>query len=195
MESVTKTRILESALVSFALNGYKGTNLRDLAAQLDLSKSALYRHFDGKEAIWNAVLDMMEAYYTERFGSGENLPKVPDSAEELVEMTMQMLAFTMHDEKVKLTRRLLLTEQFRDERARAYAAEHFLNGTKAMYTKVFEGMMEKGILKQDDPAMLAFVYTAPITELVHACDREPDKEPQFMDQITAFVRHFIRIYC
>ena len=195
MESVTKTRILESALVSFALNGYKGTNLRDLAAQLNLSKSALYRHFDSKEAIWDAVMDMMETYYTERFGSVQNLPKVPDSPGELLEMTMRMLDFTMHDEKVKLTRRLLLTEQYHDERVRALAAQHFLTGTKAMYTIIFEGMMQKGVLKRDDPAMLAFIYTAPITELVHACDREPDKEPEFTAQIEAFVRHFIKTYC
>lgn len=190
----TKTRILEEALVSFANNGYKGTNLRDLAAKLDLTKSALYRHFDSKEAIWDATLDMMEAYYSERFGSPESLPEAPKTCDELFEMTMRMLSFTMNDPKVILTRRLLLIEQFRDERARSFATLHFLTGTRDMYTGIFAEMMKNGVLKEDDPEMLAFAYTAPVTALIHLCDREPEKKDEVMREIEAFVRHFISVY-
>lgn len=194
MENSTKTKILEEALVSFAEKGYKGTNLRDLAAQLGLTKSALYRHFDSKEAIWNATLDMMEAYYSERFGSPEKLPKTPDSCEELAEMTQKMLEFTMHDRKVILTRRVLLTEQFHDDRARSFATLHFLTGTKEMYARIFAEMMQKGVLKQDDPEMLALAFTAPVTAMVHLCDREPEREQEILQQLERFVRHFISVY-
>lgn len=194
MERTTKERILDEALLSFANNGYRGTNLRDLAAGMNLSKSALYRHFDSKEAIWNAVIDMMEAYYCERFGSPEKMPETPKSCDELLAMTMHMLDFTMHDEKVILTRRILLTEQFRDERARHFATLHFLTGTKEIYTKIFAEMMDSGILKKDEPEMLAFAYTAPITALIHLCDREPEREQEIVGEIEAFVRHFIRTY-
>lgn len=194
MENTTKERILDSALVSFAENGYKGTNLRDLAAGMGLSKSALYKHFTSKEDIWNAVIDRMEAYYVSRFGSPEKMPPSPRSCGELFDMTMRMLDFTMHDKKVILTRQLLLKEQFRDERARHFATLHFLTGTKDIYTKIFAEMMENGILKRDDPELLAFAYTAPITALIHYCDREREKEPEIMRQIEAFVKHFIKTY-
>ena len=194
MENTTKEKILDAALVSFAENGYRGTNLRDLAAGLGLSKSALYRHYESKDDIWNAVIDRMEAYYVSRFGSAENLPSAPKSCDELFTMTMSMLDFTLHDKRVILTRRLLLKEQFRDERARHFATLHFLNGTKEIYTKIFAEMMDNGILKKDDPDMLAFAYTAPITALVHYCDREPEKESEITGQIEAFVKHFIRMY-
>lgn len=194
MENTTKARILEAALVSFAENGYKGTNLRELAAGMGLSKSALYRHYESKEDIWNAVLDQMEAYYIARFGSPEQLPPVPQSCGELYRLTMGMLDFTLHDKKVILTRQLLLTEQFRDERARRLASLHFLTGTKDIYTQLFAEMMAKGILKKDDPELLAFSYTAPITALIHYRDREPEKEPEIMGQIETFVKHFIKMY-
>ena len=190
MENTTKDRILDAALVSFAENGYKGTNLRDLAAGLGLSKSALYKHYTSKEAIWNAVLDRMEAYYTEHFGSPEKLPPIPQSGEELLEATMKMLDFTMHDERVILTRRLLLTEQFHDERARRLATLHFLTGTKDIFTHIFAAMTERGLMKRNDPALLALAYTAPITVLLHLCDREPEQEPEILRQIEAFARHF-----
>ena len=190
----TKDRILEEALVSFAENGYRGTNLRDFAAGLGLSKSALYSHFDGKEAIWNALLDKMEAYYSERFGSPEHLPEIPENCEELLTLTMRMVGFTVRDEKIVLTRKLLLTEQFRDGRVRKLSTEHFLNGTKAIFTGIFEKMTEKGLLKEYDPELLAFIYTSPITSLIHNCDREPEKKPEIMRQIEAYVKHFIAIY-
>ncbi len=191
MEKDTKNRILDEALIAFAENGYKGTNLRDLAARLGLSKSALYKHYESKEAIWNALLDRMEAYYAERFGSADNLPPIPGSCEELLRMTMDMTNFTIHDPQIVLTRKLLLTEQFHDERVRGLATKHFLEGTANIFEKVFEGMMAKGVLKKGDPAMLAFSYTAPISSLIHLCDREPDKRAQAVQRIEDFARHFI----
>ena len=190
----TKERILAAALEMFSQNGYAGTNIRELTASLGLVKSAMYRHFESKEEIWNALLDEMIAYYAERFGSPEHLPPVPDSLEALVAMTMRMVDFTIHDERIVMTRKLLTIEQFRDERARDLATKHFLTGLKEMFTHVFSGMMENGLLRRDDPAMLAFAYTAPISALIHLCDREPEKTDDAIAQIEAFSRHFIKTY-
>ena len=177
MANDTKERILAAALEMFSQNGYAGTNIRELSASLGLVKSGVYKHFESKEAIWNALLDEMIAYYGEHFGSAEHLPPVPDSLEELVRMTMQMVNFTVHDEKIVMTRKLLSTEQFRDERARKLATKHFLTGLTDMFTGLFTGMMEKGLIRKDDPKMLAFAYTAPVSALIHLCDREPIVEP------------------
>ena len=67
MAKDTKERILAAALDMFSQNGYAGTNVRELAASLGLVKSGLYKHFQSKEEIWNALLDQMIAYYNERF--------------------------------------------------------------------------------------------------------------------------------
>ena len=194
MAKDTKEKILAAALEKFSQNGYAGTNIRELAASLGLVKSSLYKHFDSKEALWNALLDEMIAYYGERFGSAEHLPPVPDSLEGLVTMTMQMVDFTVQDEKVIMTRKLLTLEQFRDERARELATKHFLTGLTEIFTHIFAGMMDKGLIRRDDPAMLAFAYTAPISALIHLCDREPEKTEEAIRQVEAFSRHFIATY-
>ncbi len=194
MAKDTKERILAAALKMFSQNGYAGTNIRELMASLGLAKSSTYRHFENKEEIWNTLLDEMTAYYAERLGSPAHLPPAPDSLEGLVALTMRMVDFTVHDERIVLTRKLLSTEQFRDERARALATKHFLTGLSEMFTPVFAGMMEKGLIRRDDPAMLAFAYTAPISVLVRLCDREPEKIPQAMAQAEAFSRHFVKTY-
>lgn len=194
MANDTKERILAAALEMFSQKGYAGTNIRELTASLGLVKSGVYKHFESKEAIWNAVLDQMIAYYGERFGSAENLPPVPDSLEELVQMTMRMVNYTVHDEKIVMTRKVLTIEQFRDERARELATKHFLTGLTDMFTYIFSGMMEKGLLRRDDPGMIAFAYTAPISALIHLCDREPEKTDEAIAKIEAFSRHFVKTY-
>ena len=194
MANDTKERILVAALEMFSQNGYAGTNIRELSASLGLVKSGVYKHFESKEAIWNALLDQMITYYADHFGSAEHLPPVPDSVEELVTMTMQMVNFTVHDEKVIMTRKVLTLEQFRDSRARELATKHFLTGLTDIFTRIFTSMMAKGLLRKDNPEMLAFAYTAPISALIHMCDREPEKTEEAIRQAEAFSRHFIRIY-
>ena len=191
MERTTKDRILDEALIMFAEHGYRGANLRDLAARLELSKSALYKHYESKEAIWNALLDKMEAYYAARFGSMDNLPPTPDSWEAFAQMAMGMLRFTVHDPQIILTRKLLITEQFHDQRVCRLATKHFLEGTANIYSKIFEGMMARGLLNTDDVTMLAFSFTAPISALVHLCDREPNRHDEAFQRMEAFIRHFI----
>ena len=194
MAKDTKERILMTALDMFSQNGFEGTNIRELAASLGLVKSGIYKHYESKEAIWNALLDRMIAYYGERFGSAEHLPPVPDSLQGLVEMTMRMVDFTVHDEMIIKTRKLLAIEQYRDDRARDLATKHFLTGLTEMFTRIFSGMMEKELLRRDDPEMLAFAYTAPISALIHLCDREPEKTEDAVRKIEAFSRHFIATY-
>lgn len=194
MAKDTKEKILAAALDMFSQYGFAGTNIRELAGSLGMGKSSMYRHFESKEDIWNALLDQMIAYYGEHFGSAEHLPPVPNSLEELTQMTMRMVNFTVHDERIIMTRKVLTLEQFRDARARELATKHFLTGLTDMFARIFTGMMDKGLLRKGDPEMLAFAYTAPISTLIHLCDREPEKTEEAIKQIEAFSRHFIKTY-
>ena len=170
MAKDTKERILAAALDLFSQNGYAGTNIRELTASLGLVKSSMYKHFESKEEIWNALLDQLIAYYGE------------------------MTEITIRDETIIKTRKLLTIEQFRDERARDLATKHFLTGLREMFTPIFAEMMDRGLIRRDDPAMVAFAYTTPISALIHLCDRQPEKTDEAMVQIEAFSRHFIKVY-
>ena len=194
MAKDTKERILAAALEMFSQRGYEGTNIRELSASLGLVKSGIYKHFESKEAIWNALLDAMAAYYAERFGSPAHLPPVPESLEEFISMAMRMADLTIHDDRIVKTRKVLTLEQFRDGRARELATKHFLTGLEEMFRQIFAGMMDRGLIRREDPAMLAFAYTTPVSALIHLCDREPEKTEEAMARIEAFSRHFVRTY-
>lgn len=191
MAKNTKERILEAALEIFARDGYTGTNIKDIAESVGIVKSALYRHFESKEEIWDAVFNKMATYYKEHFGSLENLPEIPQNVEELYDLAMRMINFTVHDNNIIRMRKIIITEQFRDEKVCRLATDYFLNGTEVIFTKIFDEMMKNGSLKECNPQILAFSFTSPITSLIHFCDREPEKKEEAMEKASRFIRYFI----
>lgn len=193
MAKDTKQKILDVALDLFSKKGYEGTNLQEIADNVGIVKSALYRHFKSKEELWNCLIENLESYYNDRMASRHNNDALT-SLKQLEEMTMQMLKFTMHDEKIIKTRKLLNIEQFSNEKVSDLANKHFNEELEIMFTHVFKAMINNGIIKDYDPQVLAFEYTSPISSLIHMCDRSPKKEKQIIKKIESYVRHFIEVY-
>ena len=189
----TKEQILNSALTVFSQKGYEGALLRDISSSLGITKAALYKHFDSKESIWNAVIDYVESYYSKHMESVSDIP-IPENWDELKELSLRQIDFTIHDDTVKRVRKLLSLEQYRDTRISTLATKYFITNMEVRFTKIFERMIEKGALKCDNPKMLAFQYTAPITVLIHHCDREPKKEEKIMEKIIAHIELFTQMH-
>jgi AcrR family transcriptional regulator len=57
----TRAALLEEATRLFALRGYAGTSLEDVAAASQVTRGAVYHHFDSKQALFEAVLDAQES--------------------------------------------------------------------------------------------------------------------------------------
>ncbi|MTI48830.1 TetR/AcrR family transcriptional regulator [Sporosalibacterium faouarense] len=54
---MTKDKILESAYRLFAINGYEGTSLSQIAKEVGIKKPSIYAHFSSKEEIFTTILD------------------------------------------------------------------------------------------------------------------------------------------
>lgn len=190
----TKEKILDAALTLFSEKGYDATGVDELAELAGVKGPALYYHFKGKDAILNGIVSMLENYYETNFGSAQNITKYPSSLQELIDMTISKINFTVHDPQIKKVRRLIVTEQFRNEQMRKLATKHFMTSIESLYTAVFVKMMADGLIRKDNPEILAAEFTAPITEMVHLIDREPDKEKAAMEKIQMYIEHFISTY-
>lgn len=184
-----KDEILDAALTVFSNTGYEGALLRDISASLGITKPALYKHFESKEALWNAMINYVEQYYSEHIGPVSGIP-IPNNWEEFRALTLRQIDFTLHDETVRRVRKLLTVEQYRNDKMSALATKHFITDIEERYTKIFVGMIEKGVLKHANPELLAFAFTAPITVLIHLCDRAPDRETEIMTKIEAHIKQF-----
>jgi len=190
----TKDAVLDSALTLFSERGYDGVGMDLIASSVGIKGPSLYRHFSGKEDILNTLIDRMEEYYSQRFGSGSNPGALPRSLEELERVTLERIEFTLTDPRIVKVRKFIAMEQFRNPRIAGLATLHFMDGLVQMYRGIFTGMMDAGILKQDDPTQLALEFSAPVSLLIHACDRQPEKKAEFTERIKAHIAHFLKTY-
>jgi len=191
--AISNDDILIVSLSLFSQNGFDGTSMQDIADCLHVTKGALFRHYESKEALWNALIDKVERYYVEHFGKVKNIP-LPNTPEELRKLTLRQVDFTLHDETVKKVRKLLTLGQFRNERMSTLATKHFCVDIEAIYTDIFEHLMKNGQMKAGDALLLALDYTAPITMLIHLADREPEKEEKITKKIKEHMEHFLSVY-
>lgn len=191
----TKERILESALFLFAEKGYEGVGVDQIAEKAGLRGPSLYNHFKGKEDIFNSLVDSMTAYYEKNFVSGTEMEKaMPTSLQELVDMSMKKIAFTVHDTKIQAFRRMLTMEQYRNDTMRAMTTQHHLFLLIDLYTGIMKSLIDKKILKKLEPRLLAFEFTMPVSMMIHWIDREPDKEEEAMKWIEEHMKHFAQEY-
>lgn len=56
----TRAALLDAATAQFAERGYVRTALDDVATATQVTRGAVYHHFDGKRALFEAVLDRLE---------------------------------------------------------------------------------------------------------------------------------------
>ena len=175
----TKEKILNSALTLFSEKGYDGVGVDLIAEKVGLKGPSIYKHFKGKEEILEILIDNVENYYEMNFGS------------ELHPGTIQ---FTMHDEIIRKTRKILMMEQFRNQRIAKLATRYTTEGIQGIYQKIFEEMMNQNLMRREDSAVVAMLFVAPITLWIHMCDREPEREQEALQRMDAHLAHFVKEY-
>ena len=190
----TKQKILDEALTLFAEKGYDGTGVDLIAERVGIKGPSLYKHYKGKEEILNALIDVAEERYEEMFGSEKNIGKIPKDREEFIKVTMERISFTMRDPMIRKIRMLLVQEQFRNERISEVTTRHQLDGIQRMFAKIIKGMMDEGIVIDDDPELLAVELTAPAVLQIARSDRQPQCEEECMEYIEKHLQHFCRVY-
>lgn len=193
-ELSTRDRILDSALTLFSEKGYDGVGVDLIAENAGIKGPSLYRHFKGKEDIFNCLIEKVAEYYELNFGSESHPGKIPESMEELIVLSLRRIHFTMHDEILQKTRRILAMEQFRNAWIAQLASKYHMDGVQKMYQKIFERMMEANILKADDAELLAVEFAAPVSLLIHTYDRQPEREDEIMERIEKHLLHFSKTY-
>ena len=62
----TRAALLETATAMFAERGYARTSLDDIAVATQVTRGAVYHHFESKQAVFEAVFDAQEKDVTQR---------------------------------------------------------------------------------------------------------------------------------
>lgn len=120
----TKELILDAALDLFSRQGFDGTGIRDISGAVGIRESALYKHFRGKQEIFDSLVERMSDEYNKTAAAltiSDDLSEMIEqykniSADDLVKMTHGLFLYFVKNERAVKFRKLLITEQYRNER-------------------------------------------------------------------------------
>jgi AcrR family transcriptional regulator len=73
----TRSALVDSAVELFTKRGYAGTSLDEIAKRARVTKGALYHHFSGKQALFEAAFDAVESLVFDRLEKIMNGPESP----------------------------------------------------------------------------------------------------------------------
>ena len=196
--SVTREKILETALTLFAREGYAGTSMADIAGELGITKGALYRHYAGKRDIFESILRRMEERDAEN-AENNGVPAEPiergaavygdTEIESIIAYSEEMFRYWTQDPFASAFRRMLTLEQYRDgEMARLYS-QYITGGPLKYMADLLREMTARGCWREDDPMQLALEFYGPMTLLMAVADGTEGENA--MELLRAHLRRFI----
>ena len=145
----TRERILLASLELFAQKGYEATSVSDVAGALGITKGALYRHFENKRAIFDAILRRMEDRDEEQ-ARAHDLPEgtvETDAAAyetaapaEVVAFSKAMFRYWTEDPFAAPFRRMLTLEQYLSPEMGRLYQQYLAAGPMGYVADLFRGL-------------------------------------------------------
>ena len=165
----TRAQLIEVATGLFAERGYEETSIEAVLAAAGVSRGALYHHFAGKDALFEAVLEAVENGVNARLAA--EIAGAPDavSAVESAALTWIEMAGD------PVIQRIILSDApsvLGLERWRAMNEEYSLGATRLLLRAV----ANEGRLSSDLVAPFALMLLGALDELAMAIARADDRE-------------------
>ena len=198
----TKDLIITTALDLFSKQGFDGVSVRDIAKQVGVRESALYKHFKSKQEILDKIAEKMsadvhEVYKTvqapEALGSDIAGAYANISEKKLCEMVWNVFqVFTGETELAKF-RRLLFHEK-NNKNFATYYNFFFLDGVVKKQTEVFSKLIKAGLFKKQDAVIMAMQFYSPVLFLFIKSDCGNTSEEEIKKTLFAHIHSFGKLY-
>lgn len=141
----TKEAILRLALELFARNGYEAISVSQIAGALGMTKGALYRHYESKRDIFDAIVRRMEQQDTEqalacRMPTEGELGNFAPRLSDFLRYSAAMFAYWTEDPFAAPFRKMLTLEQFRSPEMQQLYGQYLASGPAEYVAELFRGM-------------------------------------------------------
>ena len=206
----TKERFLEVALELFSQRGFSAVSVRDIAAVVGVRESALYKHFAGKQAVFDRlVADYMAK--SDTFMAGIHALPSDDPAHlarsaaiysQLTDEDFLRIGGSVFTEFLMLPDvmrfwRMISLERFHNLELAKLWHQHLFETPIAFQTGMFRLLVKIGAVKPVDPTILALEFYTPLLLLyLQALPFEPGSEEwgRTLELSNRHMTHFREIY-
>lgn len=197
----TKERILNEALTLFSEKGYSEVYVGEIAEAVGIKTPSLYKHFKGKQEIFDSCV---EKFY-ERMTQIQNEMLLPGtqgasityqtaSTDMITAFAVGLFMFYWKDNVASKFRKILMIERYRNPELNAIFEKLFVIGAVENEKRIFSELIKVGIIKEEDPHIIALRFYTPIFYLLQKYDLCPGKETEAKQELTAMVREFCETY-
>jgi AcrR family transcriptional regulator len=197
----TKKVILTVALKLFSERGYDGVGIRDIAKEIGIRESALYKHYSGKQDIFDSILKDVELRYQEVTSNfippekiASTLSEEHDTREELFYISLTMFNFYLKTEYGSQLRRMLTIEQYNNSEAGEFFRKLIINNGLNYISNIFVNLIKEGIYIDTDPMVMALQFYSPIYLLLCKYDSQTDKYEEALSFLGKHISQFNKIY-
>lgn len=199
----TKQKIIDAALELFSEYGFDTVSVGQIAKAVGIKAPSLYNHFPSKQAIFDAIFEATAAQYdreTEKVSvhvqdSEKDVPVFSGISEDgLAEKVRRMFVYSLHSENVRRFRKMMTIEQFRSPEIAEMYTKRYIERLVNYHAQLFKALIAEGQINNEDPNVLALMYTSPIITLLGVCDRQPEREAECLEKLDRHVRLFFRTF-
>ena len=193
MEKNTKQAILEASLDLFSVQGFEATSMAQIAAAVGIRKASLYSHFQSKQEILDTLVqEILNQYETHSiFARADQQILTPDSAAQMIK---EQLHYLLHDPHISKARKMLVIEQFQNPQLAALQTKQNYTDVLRYFTGLMQRLIEQGVVKKDDPQIMAAQLCLPVSVWLGLCDREPEREKEVMELLERHIQQFFKVY-
>lgn len=159
--SGTKKRIFEVSMDLFMEQGFENVSLRTIASVIGIKSSAIYNHFESKQAILDTIYDFCCHYYTLNRPSLEDVEPVLESGS-LTDIIASVWYAFDEEYKVQLTNaiKIVLYRAGIDNRAKEIAKTLFMEDGAMFVSAVFDRAVDIGRLAPFDTKAMSVLINS-----------------------------------
>lgn len=203
--TATKEKILIIALRLFAIHGYEAVSVSQIAGELGMTKSALYKHYKNKRDIFNCIFEyvcQLDMERSQKTGVPEKeFSEMPEafshvSPESLKDYMKAQFHYWCEDEIACNFRKMLTLEQYKSEEMNALYQKVFVSGPLDYTEKLLDEMIKN---RADDslfPRALAIELFSPFYLFLSMSDAvyEKKEKEKIKNDYMAYIDTFFKKY-
>ena len=196
--SNTKERILDAALELFASQGYEQVTMEDIAGAVDIKAPSLYKHFAGKQEIYDSLVEKSEQVFYNMSASMGISSDTDQTSQSMTELDLEAIKgiglalfdFLLHDTYTVQFRRMLSMRQYSSSKIAEYYLRFYIVQPVQFQGAAAAAMARAAGAGKVDAEFLGMEFYAPIYLLISRCDIEPAYESEAKRLLEKHIEYF-----